>query len=228
MIICVHNSDWFKALCSPFQFGDKGVHTTKKSMAHQRIWLKKMNNQLGIAVTGVADCGIIKADYPIYIALVLEGEAAHQDGRLEVGDRIFKVNGKSLIGISHVQAIDMLSQSGDVVELEVARFNPALRERRNKKNSNSENQNDDGQPHATQVQEDGTEQPSPTRWRELPGPVPHYLAVQISKLISILSLVLTLMMILLCGSGNPAYALLLALSCVLCFACWSLILCIMN
>ena len=183
-------------------------------MAYQRIWLKKMNNQLGIAVTGVADGGIIKADYPIYIALVLEGEAAYQDGRLEVGDRIFKVNGKSLIGISHVQAIDMLSQSGDVVELEVARFNPALRERRNKKYSSSEDQNDDGQPHATQVQEDGTEQPSPTRWRELPGPVPHeptYLACQISKLILILCLVLTLMMILLCGSGNPAYALLLVL-----------------
>ena len=139
MKICVHNSNWFKALCSPFQFGDKGVHTTKKSMAHQRIWLKKMNNQLGISVD-VADGGIIKADYPIYIALVLEGEAAYQDGRLEVGDRIFKVNGKSLIGISHVQAIDMLSQSGDVVELEVARFNPALQERRNKKYSSSENQ----------------------------------------------------------------------------------------
>ena len=108
-------------------------------MAHQRIWLKKTNNQLGISVAAAAS-RLINEDNPIYISSVPDGEAAYQDGRLEVGDEIFKIDGKSLIGTTYHQTIDMLRQSGDVVELEVAKCNPALRERRNKMHSTSENQ----------------------------------------------------------------------------------------
>ena len=108
-------------------------------MAHQRIWLKKENNQLGITVR-TDGTGLITKQNPKYITHVLENGAAYQDGRLEVGDIIFKVNDKSLIGITHHQAIDVLKQSGDVVELEVAKCDPTLKERRSKKSSSSEDQ----------------------------------------------------------------------------------------
>ena len=64
-----------------------------------------------------------------------EDGLAHQDGRLQVADRVFKVNGISLMGLTHDQAVDMITNGGDTMELEVAKFDFAQRERRNKKSS---------------------------------------------------------------------------------------------
>ena len=108
-------------------------------MAHQRIWVKKVNNRLGITVAA-DDTRLVNKQNPIYITNVQEDGASYQDGRLEVGDFIFKVNGKDLIGITYAQATDLLQQSGDVVEFEVAKFDQTLKERRNKKSSSSEGQ----------------------------------------------------------------------------------------
>ena len=108
-------------------------------MANQRTWVKKVNNELGITVAADGT-RLINKQNPIYITHVHEDGHAYQEGRLEVGDFIFKVNGRSLCGITRDQAIDMLKQSGDVVELEVAKFDPTLKERRNKKSSSSEDQ----------------------------------------------------------------------------------------
>ena len=57
----------------------------------------------------------------LYIESVIEGGAAHLNGRLNVGDEIRKVDGKSLIGIPFERVVDLVRQSGHVVELEVAK-----------------------------------------------------------------------------------------------------------
>ena len=44
-----------------------------------------------------------------------------QDGRLQAGDQLLSVDGKSLIGITQEQAAEYMMQTGPVVTLEVAR-----------------------------------------------------------------------------------------------------------
>ncbi|KRY35226.1 Afadin [Trichinella spiralis] len=57
----------------------------------------------------------------IYVKKVVPGSAAAQDGRLQAGDQLLKVNGQSLIGVSQECAAQMMSQSGQVVNFEVAK-----------------------------------------------------------------------------------------------------------
>ena len=105
-------------------------------MSRQRIWLRRVDGQFGFTIatpTGFTDP--IDSRNPAYVSRVEENGPAHQDGRLEVGDRVFKVNGISFMGLTHNQAADMIAKSGDAIELEVAKFDFAQRERRNKKSS---------------------------------------------------------------------------------------------
>ena len=51
----------------------------------------------------------------------MEGGAAFHDGRLQAGDQLLKVDGKSLVGITQERAADIMMHTGQVVELEVAK-----------------------------------------------------------------------------------------------------------
>ena len=110
-------------------------------MSHQRIWLEKGQGLgISIAVEGSSEDTIILNKRPIFISRVRKGGAAEQDGRLGVGDIILKVNGKSLIGMTYDQAIELFRQAGEVVELEVAKLDPTLSEKKNKKRTHLEEQ----------------------------------------------------------------------------------------
>ena len=129
-------------------------------MAHQRIWMKKKNNELGIVVTR-----FFGDQNPIHITQVKEDGPAYQEGCLEVGDEIFKINGESLIGIPYDQATDIIKQSGDLVEVEVAKRDPTMKERRNKSSRSEEHSAHDLGEHQqpdSLVQQDYTEPPPPT------------------------------------------------------------------
>ncbi|XP_052393234.1 tyrosine-protein phosphatase non-receptor type 13 isoform X3 [Carassius gibelio] len=60
----------------------------------------------------------------IYVKGVIPKGAAELDGRIKKGDRVVAVNGKSLEGASHKQAVEMLRDTGQVVHLLMEKGQP--------------------------------------------------------------------------------------------------------
>lgn len=58
----------------------------------------------------------------IFVKSVSAGSAAGESGRVRVNDRIVAVDGNSLAGKSNQRAVDALKQSGNVVTLELERY----------------------------------------------------------------------------------------------------------
>ncbi|XP_064119652.1 afadin-like isoform X5 [Macrobrachium nipponense] len=83
------------------------------------IQLQKSNNGMGLSI--VATKGVNQDKLGIYIKSVVPGGAADQDGRLQAGDQLLTVDGKSLIGITQERAAEYMMETGPVVTLEVAR-----------------------------------------------------------------------------------------------------------
>ncbi|VDK42650.1 unnamed protein product [Anisakis simplex] len=73
----------------------------------------------GIGLSIVAAQGIGERSVGIYVKKVVDGSAAHRDGRLEPGDQLVSINGQSLVGITQSEAAEMMSRSGPVVSFEV-------------------------------------------------------------------------------------------------------------
>ncbi|EDO33432.1 predicted protein, partial [Nematostella vectensis] len=82
---------------------------------------KSPGEKLGISIRGGAKGHpgnpLDKTDEGIFISKVSEGAAAHKDGRLMVGQRILEVNGVSLLGATHLEAVRALRSMGDRVTL---------------------------------------------------------------------------------------------------------------
>uniref|UniRef100_A0A8C7NJB0 Afadin n=1 Tax=Oncorhynchus mykiss TaxID=8022 RepID=A0A8C7NJB0_ONCMY len=57
----------------------------------------------------------------IYIKSVVKGGAAEVDGRLAAGDQLLSVDGRSLVGLSQERAAELMTRTGSVVTLEVAK-----------------------------------------------------------------------------------------------------------
>ena len=85
----------------------------------QIIRLVKSNHGMGLSI--VAAKGVGKDRLGIYIKAVVEGGAAWHDGRLQAGDQLLQVDGQSLVGITQERAAEIMMQTGQVVELEVAK-----------------------------------------------------------------------------------------------------------
>jgi len=84
-----------------------------------RIQLAKFTNGMGLSI--VAAKGVGKDRLGIYVKAVVEGGAAHHDGRLQAGDQLLSVDGQSLVGITQERAAEFMMHTGPVVELEVAK-----------------------------------------------------------------------------------------------------------
>uniref|UniRef100_A0A670IXM9 PDZ domain containing 2 n=1 Tax=Podarcis muralis TaxID=64176 RepID=A0A670IXM9_PODMU len=86
-----------------------------------RIWkmtMMKGTDGLGIQITGGR--GSKRSPHAIIIARVEEGGSAHRDGRLKVGDELLMINGHSLVGLSHQDAVALLRSAEGLVYLVVA------------------------------------------------------------------------------------------------------------
>uniref|UniRef100_A0A8C9F192 Tyrosine-protein phosphatase non-receptor type 13 n=1 Tax=Pavo cristatus TaxID=9049 RepID=A0A8C9F192_PAVCR len=79
------------------------------------VELAKKDNGLGISVTGGVNTSIKHGG--IYVKAVIPKGAAEEDGKIEKGDRVLSVNGVSLEGATHKQAVEMLRNTGQVVHL---------------------------------------------------------------------------------------------------------------
>ncbi|XP_047145373.1 protein scribble homolog isoform X1 [Hydra vulgaris] len=80
---------------------------------------KKLGEKLGISIRGGAKGHpgnpFDKDDEGIFISKVNSSGAASRDGRLKVGMRILEVNGISLLGATHVDAVRALRTAGDIL-----------------------------------------------------------------------------------------------------------------
>uniref|UniRef100_A0A8C4V0F0 Pro-interleukin-16 n=1 Tax=Falco tinnunculus TaxID=100819 RepID=A0A8C4V0F0_FALTI len=91
-----------------------------------RIWkmhILKGTDGLGIQITGGR--GSKRSPHSIIVTHVEEGGSAHRDGRLMVGDELLMINGQSLVGLSHQDAVALLRSAAGLVQLVVASKEPA-------------------------------------------------------------------------------------------------------
>ncbi|XP_075697659.1 PDZ domain-containing protein 2 isoform X2 [Rhinoderma darwinii] len=85
------------------------------------IWkmhMLKGSDGLGIQITGGR--GSKRSPHGIVVAHVEEGGSADRDGRLKAGDELLMINGQSLVGLSHQEAVVILRSAVGLVQLVVA------------------------------------------------------------------------------------------------------------
>ncbi|XP_010605012.1 tyrosine-protein phosphatase non-receptor type 13 isoform X13 [Fukomys damarensis] len=91
------------------------------------VELAKNENSLGISVTVLFDKGGVNTSVKhggIYVKAVIPKGAAESDGRIHKGDRVLAVNGVSLEGATHKQAVEILRNTGQVVHLLLEKGQP--------------------------------------------------------------------------------------------------------
>ncbi|XP_028283148.1 discs large homolog 1-like protein isoform X6 [Parambassis ranga] len=87
------------------------------------IKLVKGPKGLGFSIAGGVGNQHIPGDNSIYVTKIIEGGAAHKDGRLQIGDKLLAVNSACLEEVSHEHAVTALKNTSDVVYLKVAKPN---------------------------------------------------------------------------------------------------------
>ncbi|XP_040182579.1 tyrosine-protein phosphatase non-receptor type 13 isoform X4 [Rana temporaria] len=84
------------------------------------VVLPKKDDSLGISVTVLFKKGGVNTSVKhggIYVKAVIPKGAAEAEGRIQKGDRVLSVNGTSLEGATHKQAVETLRNTGQVVTL---------------------------------------------------------------------------------------------------------------
>ncbi|KAG7514523.1 disks large-like 1-like isoform X1 [Solea senegalensis] len=85
------------------------------------IKLVKGPKGLGFSIAGGVGNQHVPGDNSIYVTKVIEGGAAHKDGRLQIGDKLVAVNGSCLEEVTHEEAVAVLKSTTDVVYLRVSK-----------------------------------------------------------------------------------------------------------
>uniref|UniRef100_A0AAQ5ZQ55 Protein tyrosine phosphatase non-receptor type 13 n=1 Tax=Amphiprion ocellaris TaxID=80972 RepID=A0AAQ5ZQ55_AMPOC len=91
------------------------------------IELSKKDSSLGISVTVLFGKGGVNTTVRhggIYVKAIIPKGAAELDGRIKKGDRVVAVNGKSLDGATHQQAVEALRDTGQTVHLLLEKGHP--------------------------------------------------------------------------------------------------------
>ncbi|XP_054906966.1 multiple PDZ domain protein isoform X5 [Poeciliopsis prolifica] len=84
---------------------------------YKTITLERGPDGLGFSIVG--GHGSPHGDLPIYVKTVFGKGAAAEDGRLKRGDQIMAVNGQSLEGVTHEEAVGILKRTKGTVTLTV-------------------------------------------------------------------------------------------------------------
>uniref|UniRef100_A0AAY4AM46 Multiple PDZ domain crumbs cell polarity complex component n=1 Tax=Denticeps clupeoides TaxID=299321 RepID=A0AAY4AM46_9TELE len=84
---------------------------------YKSITLERGPDGLGFSIVG--GFGSPHGDLPIYVKTVFKKGAASEDGRLKRGDQIMAVNGQSLEGVTHEEAVAILKRTKGTVTLTV-------------------------------------------------------------------------------------------------------------
>ncbi|XP_042879470.1 multiple PDZ domain protein-like isoform X12 [Penaeus japonicus] len=81
------------------------------------ILLERRDDGLGFSIVG--GFGSNLGDLPIYVKSVFERGAAAREGSLRRGDQILEVNGESLAGLTHAEAVYILKEARGTVALTI-------------------------------------------------------------------------------------------------------------
>ncbi|KAM5336316.1 disks large homolog 1 isoform 6-T9 [Glossophaga mutica] len=85
------------------------------------IKLIKGPKGLGFSIAGGVGNQHIPGDNSIYVTKIIEGGAAHKDGKLQIGDKLLAVNSVCLEEVTHEEAVTALKNTSDFVYLRVAK-----------------------------------------------------------------------------------------------------------
>ncbi|XP_049332512.1 discs large homolog 1-like protein isoform X9 [Astyanax mexicanus] len=97
----------------------------RKSVSEKVVEIKLVKGPkgLGFSIAGGVGNQHIPGDNSIYVTKIIEGGAAHKDGRLQIGDKLMAVNSACLEEVTHEHAVTALKNTTDVVYLKVAKPN---------------------------------------------------------------------------------------------------------
>ncbi|XP_046560212.1 tyrosine-protein phosphatase non-receptor type 13-like [Haliotis rubra] len=90
--------------------------------------LKDENHGIGITIVGGESTS--KLDLGIFVKSVTAGGPANKDGSIRPGDRLVAINGQSLEGVQHHEAVQMIRESDDLVSLLVSQVRAPMTLRR--------------------------------------------------------------------------------------------------
>uniref|UniRef100_A0A8C5FC94 Discs large homolog 1-like protein n=1 Tax=Gadus morhua TaxID=8049 RepID=A0A8C5FC94_GADMO len=95
----------------------------RRSQSERILELKLVKGPkgLGFSIAGGVGNQHVPGDNSIYVTKVIEGGAAHKDGRLQIGDKLMAVNTSCLEEVTHEDAVAALKSTPDVVYLRVAK-----------------------------------------------------------------------------------------------------------
>ncbi|KAM6912204.1 afadin [Xenentodon cancila] len=81
---------------------------------------KPLNSGMGVSIVAAKGAG--QSNHGIYIKSIVKRGPAEMNGRLDAGDQLLSVDGRSLVGLSQERAAAVLMRTGPVVTLQVAKF----------------------------------------------------------------------------------------------------------
>ncbi|XP_027883175.1 disks large homolog 4-like isoform X4 [Xiphophorus couchianus] len=95
----------------------------RRSLAERIMDIKLVKGPkgLGFSIAGGVGNQHVPGDNSIYVTKVIEGGAAHKDGRLQIGDKLVAVNASCLEEVTHEEAVAALKSTPDVVYLRVSK-----------------------------------------------------------------------------------------------------------
>ncbi|XP_014875704.1 disks large homolog 1 isoform X4 [Poecilia latipinna] len=95
----------------------------RRSLAERIMDIKLVKGPkgLGFSIAGGVGNQHVPGDNSIYVTKIIEGGAAHKDGRLQIGDKLVAVNASCLEEVTHEEAVAALKSTPDVVYLRVAK-----------------------------------------------------------------------------------------------------------
>ncbi|XP_037325796.2 disks large homolog 1-like isoform X2 [Pungitius pungitius] len=100
----------------------------RKSLTERILDIKLVKGPkgLGFSIAGGLGNQHVPGDNGIYVTKIIEGGAAHKDGRLQIGDKLMAVNASCLEEVTHEDAVAALKSTPDVVYLRVAKHTSVL------------------------------------------------------------------------------------------------------
>ena len=76
---------------------------------------------MGFSIAGGKGTEHIPDDDGIFVTKIIPGGAAAEEGTLTIGDRIIRVNEHTMVGVTHMMAVDILRSTSSRVELHYER-----------------------------------------------------------------------------------------------------------
>ncbi|XP_047237776.1 PDZ domain-containing protein 2 isoform X3 [Girardinichthys multiradiatus] len=104
--------------CKMHSFTSEATTQVREGSHIWKMHMVKGHEGLGIQITGGR--GSKRSSHGIIIAHIEKGGAIHRDGRLHVGDELLMVNGHSLVGLTHHEAVSVLRSTTGLVQLVVS------------------------------------------------------------------------------------------------------------